>query len=88
MRQYAPGTPRQDTGTYKAVFLIGDAPPHLDYQDDIKYPVTLSPAKEKGIVVNAIQCGQIGSTTPDGQPSMPRKVVPPTSSVRVNWWMM
>ena len=58
---------RQDTGTYKAVFLIGDAPPHMDYQDDIKYPVTLSAAKEKGIVVNAIQCGQMGSTTPAWQ---------------------
>ncbi|MEN8206033.1 MAG: vWA domain-containing protein [Pseudomonadota bacterium] len=57
----------QDAGTYKAVFLVGDAPPHMDYQDDVKYPVTLSAAKEKGIVINAIQCGQMSGTTPAWQ---------------------
>ena len=57
----------QDSGTYKAVFLVGDAPPHMDYQDDIKYPVTLSAAKDKGIVINTIQCGQMGTTTPAWQ---------------------
>ena len=49
------------------MFLVGDAPPHMDYQDDVKYPVTLSAAKEKGIVVNTIQCGQMGNTTPAWQ---------------------
>ena len=57
----------QDSGTYRTVFLVGDAPPHMDYQDDVKYPVTLSAAKQKGIVVNAIQCGQISDTTPSWQ---------------------
>jgi Mg-chelatase subunit ChlD len=57
----------QDSGTYKAIFLVGDAPPHMDYQDDVKYPVTLSVAKDKGIVVNAIQCGQVSDTTPAWQ---------------------
>jgi uncharacterized protein YegL len=57
----------QQAGTYKVVFLVGDAPPHMDYQDDIKYPVTLRAAKEKGIVVNAIQSGQVNSTTPAWQ---------------------
>jgi Mg-chelatase subunit ChlD len=57
----------QDSGTYKAVFLVGDAPPHMDYQDDVKYPVTLSAAKEQGIVINAIQCGQMSTTTPAWQ---------------------
>ncbi|MDX2456409.1 MAG: VWA domain-containing protein, partial [Gammaproteobacteria bacterium] len=57
----------QQAGTYKAVFLVGDAPPHMDYQDDVKYPMTLRVAKEKGIVVNAIQSGQVGSTTPAWQ---------------------
>ena len=46
-----------DTQTYKVVFLVGDAPPHMDYQDDVKYPQTLQVAKQKGIVINAIQCG-------------------------------
>src|SRR5512134_1107372 len=31
----------QQAGTYKVVFLVGDAPPHMDYQDDVKYPDTL-----------------------------------------------
>jgi len=47
----------QDSGTYKVVFLVGDAPAHMDYQDDVKYTATLDVAKQRGIVVNAIQCG-------------------------------
>ncbi len=54
----------QQAGTYKVVFLVGDAPPHMDYQDDVKYPDTLRVAKEQGIVVNAIQSGQVNHTTP------------------------
>jgi len=57
----------QQAGTYKVVFLVGDAPPHMDYQDDVKYPVTLSAAKAQGIVVNAIQSGQMSGTTPAWQ---------------------
>ncbi len=49
--------------TYKVVFLVGDAPPHMDYQDDMKYPVALARAKQRGIVVNTIQCGSDGETT-------------------------
>ena len=52
-----------DQSAYKAVFLVGDAPPHMDYQDDVKYPATLSLAKQRGIVVNTIQCGTDGSAT-------------------------
>jgi len=47
----------QDPNSYKVVFLVGDAPPHMDYQDDVKYPQTLSLAAAKGIIVNTIQCG-------------------------------
>jgi len=57
----------QQAGTYKVVFLVGDAPPHMDYQDDVKYPVTLREAKAQGIVVNAIQSGQLADTTPAWQ---------------------
>lgn len=53
----------QDAGTYKVVFLVGDAPPHMDYPNDVKYPVTLAQAKKKGIAVNTIQCGVNGHTT-------------------------
>jgi len=42
----------------KVIVLIGDAAPHLDYADDVKYPVTCAKAVEKGIAVNAIRCGE------------------------------
>ena len=57
----------QNPNTYKVIFLVGDAPPHMDYQDDIKYPVTVALATQKGIIVNAIQCGQDNGTTTDWQ---------------------
>ena len=47
----------QDDDVYQVVFLVGDAPPHMDYQDDVKYPVTLAEAARRGIVVNTIRCG-------------------------------
>ncbi len=53
-----------DSNTYKVAFLIGDAPPHMDYADDVKFPVTLQQARQKGIVVNTIQSGQQRNTTP------------------------
>jgi Mg-chelatase subunit ChlD len=46
-----------DANAYKVIFLVGDAPPHMDYPDDVKYPQTIATAAENGIVVNAIQCG-------------------------------
>jgi Mg-chelatase subunit ChlD len=47
-----------DKNTYKVIFLVGDAPAHMDYPNDVKYPETLAVAKQKGIIVNAIQCGE------------------------------
>jgi Mg-chelatase subunit ChlD len=52
----------QDQSTYKVVFLVGDAPPHMDYQDDVKYPQIVAAAAAKGIVVNTIQCGGLIDT--------------------------
>jgi len=52
----------QDQSTYKVVFLVGDAPPHMDYQDDVKYSQVVATAVAKGIVVNTIQCGSLGDT--------------------------
>lgn len=43
--------------SYRAIFLVGDAPPHMDYQDDVKYPQTIAAAMNRGIIINAIQCG-------------------------------
>ena len=41
----------------RIMFLVGDAPPHMDYAQDIKYPEVLRMARERGIVVNAVQAG-------------------------------
>jgi Mg-chelatase subunit ChlD len=52
-----------DPEAYKVVFLVGDAPPHLDYQGDAPYAESLAAAGEKGIAVNTIQCGEDAGTT-------------------------
>lgn len=41
----------------RSVFLVGDAPPHMDYAQDTKYPKTLAVAKQRDIVVNAVLAG-------------------------------
>jgi hypothetical protein len=46
-----------DKKTLRIIFLVGDAPPHMDYKDDVKYPVTCKKACEKGIIINTVQCG-------------------------------
>ena len=52
----------QDGQVYKTVFLVGDAPPHTDYQDDLQYPQVLQNAVQRGIVINTVQCGQWAET--------------------------
>jgi uncharacterized protein YegL len=52
----------QDQSTYRVVFLVGDAPPHMDYQDDVKYSEVVAAAVARGIVVNTIQCGSLSDT--------------------------
>lgn len=49
-----------DNKTLRIIFLVGDAPPHMDYADDAKYPATCKKACEKGIIINTIQCGGDG----------------------------
>jgi uncharacterized protein YegL/post-segregation antitoxin (ccd killing protein) len=46
----------------RIVFLVGDAPPHMDYEQDTKYPVTLKVAKQKDIIVNAVLAGNARDT--------------------------
>ena len=48
----------------KLVFLVGDAPPHMDYQDEIKYPEICKMAAKSNIILNTVQCGDMSSTTP------------------------
>jgi Mg-chelatase subunit ChlD len=51
----------QGKQTYQAIFLVGDAPPHMDY-DEVRYPEIIADARRKGIVFNTIQCGDMPST--------------------------
>jgi hypothetical protein len=47
---------------YRAVFLVGDAPPHMDYQNDVPFHDTVQDAAARGIVLNTVQCGEMGGT--------------------------
>jgi len=46
----------------RILFLVGDAPPHMDYEQDTKYPVTLKVARQKEIIVNAVLAGNARDT--------------------------
>jgi hypothetical protein len=46
----------------KIVFLVGDAPPHMDYRQDRRYPEVLRDAKARNIIVNAVQAGPARDT--------------------------
>jgi hypothetical protein len=47
----------QDTSTYKAIFLVGDCEPHMDYKNDVPWFATCKIAKSKDIVLNTILMG-------------------------------
>ncbi len=42
----------------RMIVLVGDAPPHMDYQDGFDYRRHVGEARQRGIVVESIQCGQ------------------------------
>jgi Mg-chelatase subunit ChlD len=48
--------------TLKIIFLVGDAPPHMDYPDDVKYPETCKLAVKNNIIINTVQCGNHAQT--------------------------
>ena len=50
--------------TIKVIYLVGDYPPHMDYPNEVRYPQTVTMAKQKDIVINTIQCGDYAPTTP------------------------
>ncbi|MCA1578418.1 MAG: VWA domain-containing protein [Acidobacteria bacterium] len=54
-------TPAADLS--QVLFLVGDAPPHDDYNDAVDTLSTATSAVQKGIIVNTIQCGFSGDTT-------------------------
>ena len=53
-----------DRKTLRIIFLVGDSPPHMDYQDDIKYQKVARMARKKDIIINTIQAGTNRQTTP------------------------
>ena len=50
----------------RIVFLVGDAPPHMDYEQDRKYQESLEIARKSGIIVNAVQAGGARDTSASG----------------------
>ena len=49
--------------TSQVMFLVGDAPPHDDYRNIASTAASAREASRRGIIVNAIQCGNDGDTT-------------------------
>lgn len=48
--------------TRRIVFLVGDAPPHMDYTNSPKYPEVLKQASNNNITVHAVQAGLSNET--------------------------
>lgn len=48
--------------TRRIVFLVGDAPPHMDYVQDVPFTDTLKIAEREGILVDAVQAGAAPDT--------------------------
>jgi hypothetical protein len=53
-----------DRSVLKVIFLVGDAPPHMDYANAAKYPDVCQAAVKKDLIINTIQCGNLAETTP------------------------
>lgn len=51
-----------DQGTLKQVYLVGDAPPHTDYNDGFEYHKIAREAHDAGIHINTIRCGYDNQT--------------------------
>jgi Mg-chelatase subunit ChlD len=47
----------RDKDTLRIIFLVGDAPPHMDYKDDVKFEETCKLASSQGIIINTVLCG-------------------------------
>jgi Mg-chelatase subunit ChlD len=53
-----------DSKVLKIIFLVGDAPPHMDYPNSPKYPDLCREAAKKDLIINTIQCGEMAETKP------------------------
>jgi Mg-chelatase subunit ChlD len=47
----------KDKDSLKIIFLVGDAPPHEDYNDKFDHLSLAKKAIERGIIINTIRCG-------------------------------
>ncbi|HYY42752.1 MAG TPA: vWA domain-containing protein, partial [Pyrinomonadaceae bacterium] len=56
------GWSQDTTRTAQIVFLVGDAPPHDDYEQEPATTATAAIAAKRGMIVNTIQCGQLDAT--------------------------
>jgi hypothetical protein len=62
LRDAVDGLPwSRDGRVLRVIFLVGDAPPHTEYQDGDFRPY-LASARQRGILVDAIQCGADSQT--------------------------
>jgi len=52
----------KDQETLKLIFLVGDCPPHMDYDDGFLYRDICQEAVVRDIIVNTIQCGEYPKT--------------------------
>ena len=53
-----------DNRVLKIIFLVGDAPPHMDHPNGPKYPDLCREAAKKDLIINTIQCGEMAETKP------------------------
>lgn len=56
------GWSKNTNETNQIIFLVGDAPPHDDYQDVPSTTETAKLARKQGMIINTIQCGNIPGT--------------------------
>jgi Mg-chelatase subunit ChlD len=52
----------KDQDILKIMFLVGDAPPHMDYENDTRYMETCEQAAKAEIIINTVQCGRDSET--------------------------
>lgn len=52
-----------DKEVLRLMFLVGDAPPHMDYRDGPKYPDVCREAVKRDLIINTVQCGANAETT-------------------------
>lgn len=53
-----------DPTVFRVVYLVGDCPPHENESGEVPYVESCRLALERDIVINTIQCGSNGLTTP------------------------